>query len=50
MFSRVGAGQSVSFMILDRAPEKFTPLKQVLYEDMDYDDVTIDEDQDRQRE
>lgn len=50
MFSRVGAGQSVSFMILDRAPEKFTPLKSVAYEDMDYDEVAADDDHDKHRE
>lgn len=43
MFSRVGAGQSVNFRILDREPDKLRPGRMTLIEDLDVDGVTADD-------
>ena len=37
MFSRVGAGQSVNFMILDRLPEQVHPKNDKMFASIDFD-------------
>lgn len=45
MFSRVGAGQSVNFMILDRAPDVIHQPSGNLFESIDFDQIVeADED------